>query len=247
MSKDFFPVIQYSEAKLLTLLCLSAACLWSFVELADWVLDGQSHAIDEKLLLLFRTQANIEDPLGPLWLEDFIRDLTALGSVGILSLLTLLCMGYLLLEQKKRLALLLMTFIASGILASFALKTGFTRPRPDLVPHATEVYTSSFPSGHSMLSSLVYLTLASLGSLLQSRRRNKAYLYCTAVLLSVVVGLSRVYLGVHWPTDVLAGWTMGTVWALLFLLISRTGIQRGWLEPADAMTSSWLAGTEKVD
>ncbi|MBN7826951.1 phosphatase PAP2 family protein [Bowmanella dokdonensis] len=239
--------MQYSEAKLLTLLCLSAACLWSFVELADWVLDGQSHAIDEKLLLLFRTQANIEDPLGPLWLEDFIRDLTALGSVGILSLLTLLCMGYLLLEQKKRLALLLMTFIASGILASFALKTGFTRPRPDLVPHATEVYTSSFPSGHSMLSSLVYLTLASLGSLLQSRRRNKAYLYCTAVLLSVVVGLSRVYLGVHWPTDVLAGWTMGTVWALLFLLISRTGIQSGWLEPADAMTSSRPARTEKVD
>ena len=104
--------------------------------------------------------------------------------------------------------------IASGIALSFALKAGFDRPRPDLVPHGSVVYTTSFPSGHSMLAATVYPTLGALLARLQPEKRLKAYVLL-AILVTIAVGVSRVYLGVHWPTDVLAGWAAGATWATI--------------------------------
>ena len=114
-------------------------------------------------------------------------------------------------------------------LASSILKAAFDRPRPN-VDHYSYVVTSSFPSGHSMMSAVVYLTLGSLLTRVLPARGVKIYLIVVALLLTLLVGLSRVYMGVHYPTDVLAGWTAGLVWAMLCWLAARYLQKRGTIE-----------------
>ena len=222
--------LSFKDTNQLLILFSLAFCLWGFVELAEIVMAGGTRSIDETLLLMLRNDADLSDPIGPMWVEELMRDITALGGVGVLTFVTLLTLGFLLLEHKRKLALLILVAIGSGMLVSFSLKYGFTRPRPDLVPHGSYVYTSSFPSGHSMLSALVYFTLATLLAQVQNRKRVKAYLYTTAIILTVMIGISRVYLGVHWPTDVLAGWAAGTFWALMFLLVAKHMQKDGIIE-----------------
>lgn len=207
-----------------------AGGIWAFIEVADEVVEGESHAIDTKVLLVLRTPKDLSDPIGPLWLEELGRDLTALGGVGVLTLLTFSVAGYLWLSGKARAMLLVLCAIGSGLVVSTALKHGFDRPRPDLVPHESIVYTASFPSGHSMLAGITYLTLAALLARVQPNRALKTYFLALAVLITLGVGVSRVYLGVHWPSDVLAGWALGASWALLFWLIARWLQRRGEIE-----------------
>jgi undecaprenyl-diphosphatase len=204
----------HEAATLVALLC-AAGGVWLFVELADDVLEGDTAAVDETLLLMLRTADDSTDPLGPTWVEELARDVTGLGGAAVLTILTLAAAGFLGLQRKRWLALYVLAAVASGVIVSTMLKLGFDRPRPDLVPHGQIVYTSSFPSGHSMLSAVVFLTLGALLARGQRNLRLRAYLIVLAVFLTAVVGVSRVYLGVHWPTDVLAGWTAGAAWALL--------------------------------
>ncbi|HUQ50695.1 MAG TPA: phosphatase PAP2 family protein [Gammaproteobacteria bacterium] len=209
------------EASMLVALLLAAGAVWLFVEVAGEVAEGETRAVDEQLLLLLRTRANPSDPVGPAWVEELARDVTALGSAGILTLITFAAAGFLVLQRKRPLALYLVAAIAGGTVLSSLLKWGFARPRPELVAHGQVVYTSSFPSGHSMISAVAYLTL---GALLASGQKNRgmhAYLMGLAVFLTLIVGISRVYLGVHWPTDVLAGWTAGAAWALLCWVVAK--------------------------
>ena len=117
-----------------------------------------------------------------------------------------------------------------GLLVSTLLKAGYNRPRPDLVPHLSMVFTSSFPSGHSMLSAIVFLTLGSLLGRFVHEWRLKAYFLVVSLTLTFLVGVSRVYLGVHYPTDVLAGWTAGLAWALVCSLVARYLQRRGAVE-----------------
>ncbi len=194
---------------------LAVGGLWALVELADGFVEGSTKSIDESVLLLFRSSMDHSDPVGPRWFEQTMQDLTALGSVGVLVLFTLLSIGYLLLVAKKRLAIFLFVTVGSGMILSFTLKSSIARPRPSLVPHETFTQTASFPSAHSLLSALTYLTLAGLLCHAQRSHRTKVYLIASAILLTLLIGISRIYLGVHWPTDVLAGWTLGSVWALL--------------------------------
>jgi undecaprenyl-diphosphatase len=148
-----------------------------------------------------------------------MRDFTALGGTGVLTVITLAVAGFLVATDKRHTAFAVITAVATGTALSQMLKWGFARPRPDLVPHAAEVYTASFPSGHSMLSAVVYLTLAALVAQTQPSRRVRAYLIGLAIAITMLVGASRIYLGVHWPTDVLGGWVVGATWALLSWLI----------------------------
>jgi undecaprenyl-diphosphatase len=143
---------------------------------------------------------------------------------------TLAVIGFLLIDGKRHAALLVLVSIGGGTLLSSGLKGLFDRPRPDLVPHGVEVYTMSFPSGHATLSAVTYLTLGALLARVQPRRRVKAYLLSVAVLLAVLIGASRVYLGVHWPTDVLAGWCVGAAWAMLCWTVATWLQRRGEVE-----------------
>jgi undecaprenyl-diphosphatase len=218
------------EAVTLVALLFAAAGVWAFVEVADEVLEGETAPVDERLLLAMRAPNEPADPLGPRWVEELARDLTGLGGVGVLTILTLASAGFLALQRKRHLGLYLLAAVASGTIASTLLKLGFARPRPELVPHGSLVYTSSFPSGHSMLSAVVYLTLGALLASGQTNLRVRAYLIGLAGFLTVLVGVSRVYLGVHWPTDVLAGWTAGAAWALACWALAEGIRRRGGLE-----------------
>ena len=218
------------ELLTLVLLALVTAGVWGFAELADEVVEGSTRVLDTQLLLTLRNPENSAEPLGPAWLEEMGRDFTALGGVGVLTLLTLAALSYLLLLGKPKLMLFVLVAVGGGLLLSTLLKLGFDRPRPELVPHGSYVYTASFPSGHSMLAATVYLTLGALLVRAQPRRRLKAFILASSILVTLLVGVSRVYLGVHWPTDVLAGWALGATWALLCWLVAHALQNRGHVE-----------------
>jgi len=214
---------------LLLVFALVVGGLWGFVEIAEEVMEGETRAIDEFLLLALRNPADRTDPLGPAWVEELFRDFSALGGMGVLTLLTAATVGYTVLAGRRRTALFILAAVSGGLLLSVALKFGFARPRPDLVPHGSQVYTASFPSGHSMMSAIAYLTLGALVARLQPSLRLKVYVLSCMAGLTLLVGFSRVYLGVHWPSDVLAGWVIGTTWALFCWLVARVLQLRGQL------------------
>lgn len=208
------------QLEVLLAVMIVAAGAWAFIELADEVIEGEFHAIDEMILLALRNPANPADPLGPRWVQELGRDVTALGSIGVLSLFTLAAIGFLGVMGRWRTALLVAFGVVGGQALSSLLKLGFDRPRPDLVPVEVYVYTASFPSGHAMMSAVAYLTLGTLLARATPSPRGKAYILLCGLVLTVLVGLSRLYLGVHWPSDVLAGWLMGAAWASLWWLLA---------------------------
>lgn len=201
------------ELALVAALGILAATSWSFMTIAGEVMEGETRAMDELILLALREAGDLSDPVGPRWFEEMMRDFTALGGIAFLTLLTLSVCGWLLFDGRRFPAVVIAVSVAGGIVLSLALKLGYARPRPDLVPHGSEVYTASFPSGHAMMSAAVYLTLGVLLARVQPRQPLRIYFLVLAVLLTVLVGVSRVYLGVHWPSDVLAGWSAGAAWA----------------------------------
>lgn len=202
------------------------ASLLIFALLTQLALQDAPHEFDRYLLLLMRNPADLSDPLGPRWLEEVGRDITALGGNAVLILLTLAVLGYLLMDKKPHLALVVLVATLGALVVSSTLKETIGRDRPDLVPHHTIIYTASFPSGHSMLSASTYLTLGALLAANQRRKRIKIFILLFCTFITLLVGISRIYLGVHWPTDVLAGWTAGAAWALSCWLLAR------WLQGA---------------
>lgn len=221
------------ELGLAVILSLAAAALWAFVALAEAVMEGGTRAFDTALLLALRSPGDPADPLGPPWVEEMARDVTALGGVGVLTFLTFAAAGLLWLQRRRATALYLLAAVGSGVAFSTAAKALFDRPRPELVPHGAAVHTASFPSGHSLMAAVVYLTLAVLVARTMPSRRLRVYVVALAVLVTVAVGVSRVYLGVHWPTDVLAGWAAGGAWALACAAFSRVLSRRGTIEAED--------------
>ena len=226
----------HKEPLILIAVLLAAGAAWAFVELADDVSEGETRTVDERLLLTLRNQADHTDPVGPEPVEDFMRDITAIGGNGIQVILILGVCGYLWLQNRRKLVGVIVVAIIGGLIISTSLKQGFQRPRPDLVPHEAYTVTTSFPSQHSMMSAVTYLTLGALLASVHRGRRIRAYILMCAVLLTVAVGFSRVYLGVHWPTDVLAGWAGGAAWALLWLAITRWLQTRGAVEDEETAT-----------
>ncbi|MDW7774063.1 MAG: phosphatase PAP2 family protein [Desulfobulbaceae bacterium] len=228
--EKFITLFTGIEAKVLATLLLIAGGIWAFVELADEVIEGETQSLDQKILLLLRNGTDLSDPVGPLWFEEIMRDLTALGGFTILTMLSLAVIGFLLIQQKQGIAMFVAVSVAGGQMLSFLLKYGFDRPRPDLVPHGSFVMTASFPSGHSMLSAVTFLTLGGLLAQYMKKFRLKIYTLSISVLMTLLVGVSRVYLGVHWPTDVLAGWVAGASWALICWFFAFRLRSRGRLE-----------------
>ncbi|HEU5079752.1 MAG TPA: phosphatase PAP2 family protein [Opitutaceae bacterium] len=228
--KKFFRNSGWNEFVVLLSALVVCACLLLFADLADDVPEGGFEKFDTRLLRAMRHADDLSKPIGPLGSVEVARDITALGGATVLTLVNLLVIGYLLLRRSHRKAVLILCATLGGYALSNGLKVFFGRPRPDVVPHLAEVVSASFPSGHSMLSSVVYLTLGALLARIAVARREKVYVICASFLLTGLIGVSRVYLGVHYPTDVLAGWAAGTAWALLCwlaaLALQRSGTFR---------------------
>lgn len=227
----FVPRWIAAEFGMLFALAGAAAGLFAFALIAEEMMEGDSHRFDEAVLLAFRTPGDTADPIGPLWLEVVMRDITALGSTTVLTLVTLAVVGYLVTDGKRAAALFVACATAGGGVLSYLLKLGFDRPRPDLVAHLVDVQTLSFPSGHAMGSAVTYLTLGALIVRTEVRPGLKAYVLAIAIGLTLVIGVSRIYLGVHWPTDVVGGWCAGSAWALLCWTLALWLQRRGEIEP----------------
>lgn len=194
---------------------LIAGSAWFFFEITDEVLEGETHEFDTRILLAMRNADNVSDPWGPKWFEELGRDFTALGGIPVLTLILASCVGGMLITDHRKTAYLILFAVIGGAILTISLKSGFDRPRPDLVPHSALVYSKSFPSGHAMLSTVTYLTLGFLMAGTYKRKFVQGYIITVSILIAGIVGISRIYLGVHWPTDVLAGWAIGSSWALL--------------------------------
>ena len=220
-----------AELAIVATLFIVAGGLWSFISIADEVNEKETEAFDNAVMLALRNPADLADPIGPPWLEGVMRDVTALGSQFVLVFVTLSVVGFLLLVRKRGAALLVFGSVLGGAILGDLLKLAFERPRPDLVPHGTLVLTASFPSNHAMLSAVTYLTLGALLARFHEKRTAKIYFLALAAILTALVGISRVYLGVHWPTDVLAGWSVGAAWAMGVWLIALWLQRRGDVAP----------------
>jgi len=191
-----------------------AALLGGFGLIADAVTDGDTLGLDNAVLMALRTPGDPADPIGPAWLGEAVRDITALGSFSVLGIIVVLVFAYLLLVGKHRTGWFMVFAVVGGTIISTVLKTLFDRPRPDLTGVA-EVFTASFPSGHATVSAVVFLTIGAMLAEASPERQLKRFFVGVAIALTLLVGVSRIYLGVHYPTDVLAGWSLGAAWALL--------------------------------
>ena len=214
------------EFPVLLAMLVLAGGLWGFMAALGAARSATPRDFDTAILLAFRTPGALNDPIGPVWFEEAMRDLTALGSTSVLIFVVAAVIFYLLIEGRRAVALFVFAAIAGGQVVSSLLKLGIDRPRPDLVPHLAEVYTLSFPSGHAMLSAVTYLTLGALLARVQVRRALEVYVMAVAVIATLLVGITRIYLAVHWPSDVLAGWSAGAAWAMLCWLVARWALRR---------------------
>lgn len=216
-------LVRRLESRALLVLLAGAGAIWGFLAVGGEVREGETLALDKQILLAFREPGNPAEPLGSHGFQEAMRDITALGGFTVLTLVTAVAAIAFLAHRKVRHAVILVATALVAVFGSELLKHLYGRPRPDLAPHGMWTYSASFPSGHSMLSATVYLTLAVLISSLEPRRATKVLVFVTAALVMIAVGASRVYLAVHWPSDVLAGWSVGAAcalgawWVLLWL------------------------------
>lgn len=206
------------------------ALIWIFATLAGEVMEGDTRQFDEWVLGALRQRADPGQLRGPAWLASGAQDLTALGSPTVLGLTVLAVTGYLFLHGLYRNGMFIFVASVGGWVLNWLLKAVFARSRPDIVPHLREVMSSSFPSGHALTSAAVYLTLGALLMRIAEGRLAKYYCIAIAMLLTFLVGSSRVFLGVHYPTDVVAGWLIGMSWALLCWVVERTLERRAGLK-----------------
>jgi undecaprenyl-diphosphatase len=195
--------------------------LFLFMSLAGEVIEGDTLAFDTKILRALRSRTNPGQPIGPPWMENVLLDLTAIGGSTVLGLMVAAVVGFMLLQARYRTALFVLLTTISGEILNAGMKFLFNRPRPSIVPHLRDAFSTSFPSGHAMESAIVYLTLGAILMRVAENRLTKIYILTVATLLTMLVGISRVYLGVHYPTDVIGGWIVGFMWASVCWLISQ--------------------------
>lgn len=219
-----------SESKLLASIALISGLVLAFLRIADEMVEGEMEAFDNAILMLFRDPANVDQVIGPVWLHEMVRDITALGSFAILGIIVVAVCSYLLLARMRREALLVVSSVMGGTILSTVLKMSYDRPRPDLTAMSHQ-FTASFPSGHAMLSAVTFLTLGALLARLAPTRQLQVFAIGAAVVLTLLVGLSRLFMGVHYPSDILAGWCLGAAWALLCFIIATLLQRRGDIHP----------------
>ena len=219
-----------AEFRTLATLLLVVALTLTFGLVANEMSAGETRGFDNAILLARRNDANPRDPIGPAWFEEGVRDVTSLGSNTVLIIIVLGTVGFLWLSRAHGAASLILVSVGGGAVLTQVLKDTFARVRPDVVSHSVIELTRSFPSGHSALAAVTYLTLGALVARVQSSRPLKTYILSVAIVLTLLVGVSRVYLGRHWPTDVLAGWCLGAAWAIVCWTVAARLQREGKVE-----------------
>lgn len=214
------------ESKLLAAIAGVSGLILLFLRLADEVVEGETAAFDHAILMLFRDPNDINKVIGPNWLHEMVRDLTSIGSFAILGIIVVIVCSCLLMSRLRREAGLIVVSVLGGTALSTVLKMGYNRPRPDLTAMSQQ-FTASFPSGHAMLSAVTFLTVGALLAQLAPTRRLQIFSISTAIVLTLMVGMSRIYMGVHYPSDVLAGWCLGAAWALFCVMVASLLQRRG--------------------
>jgi undecaprenyl-diphosphatase len=213
-------VARAEVAAVFALLIIATGVL-SFIELADDMqeLDGQS--FDQAILMMMRPYPDALDrPWGPWWLPEAAADLTSLGGISVLGLFALIALGFLLIQKKPLSAVLLVVGLIGGVALSEGLKSVFARERPPVDYQMVETLNASFPSGHALLATVFYLTLGVMLTRAFPQRRLKAYALGAAITIALLIGVTRIYLGAHWATDVFAGWSIGAAWAMCLWLFA---------------------------
>ncbi|WP_417436384.1 phosphatase PAP2 family protein [Hoeflea sp.] len=209
--------------------------VYVFIQIADEMAEGEIRNLDETLFLMMRVPGDPSRSIGPEWLQETALEVTAVGGYPLIMLTLAAVSGFFIVTKRYGAALYVVLSVGSGALLSYTLKKFYARPRPDLVDHLDTVHTASFPSGHAMVTTVAYLTLAAIVISYLETRRARAYVITVAVLVAVMVGVSRVYLGVHWPSDVAAGWALGAAWAsfswlVVHMLQRHNGRPARWLD-----------------
>lgn len=218
------------ELRLLAGMLVLLAIALIVTKLAAAVVEGDTLDFDKWMLAALRKADDPSQPIGPAWLEVAALDITALGSATVLGLTVLAVVGFLTLQGMFRNAAFVLVASTGGWMLNDVLKAVFARPRPSVVPHLREVMSLSFPSGHALTSAAVFLTLGALLMRVSDKRITRFYCMSVAMIATVLVGTTRVYLGVHYPTDVLAGWLIGASWALFCWLVERAIERRAGLK-----------------
>lgn len=224
------------EIKLLLNLCVIAFSLFVFIVVAQEVKNGSTKEFDYWVLNSLRLSGNVKMPVGPEWLNILMTDITALGGAAIIALVTLTMIFYLFLKKNYSFLWLILIATLGGAVISLGLKELFSRERPPIEYHLLTVKSLSFPSGHATMSSIVYLTQGALVAKIQSVKSLKIYFILIAAVLVFLIGISRIYLGVHYPTDVVAGWSIGITWASVCWLITQY-VPKSFLQKAKAKDS----------
>jgi undecaprenyl-diphosphatase len=227
-----------AETGLLGSVLIVASLLLIFGLIADEVLAGSTAGFDRSLMMVFRNSTDPSILLGPAWVPEMVRDITALGSFAVLGIVLFAIVGYLVLANMRAAASLMLAAVLGGAALNSLLKFNFARPRPDFIVPAAKVFTASFPSGHAVLSAITYLTIAALLARTTVSRPLRIYFVTVGIALTLLVGVSRVYLGVHYPSDILAGWCVGSAWALGCWAVMSRLQHGGKIEPPRSANAS---------
>ena len=209
------------EIKILVNLFILVTALLAFIYVAKEVGSGDTQKFDEWVLSNLREGETTRLPIWPTWFTAIMTDITAFGGATVIFLITSAVFFYLLIQKQHEFMWLILIATIGGALLSFGLKELFARERPPLIFHLLTVKSMSFPSGHAMMSSVVYLTQGALLAKVQSNKNLRVYILLVAITLVFLIGISRIYLGVHYPTDVLAGWSVGLAWASFCWLAAK--------------------------
>jgi len=210
------------EKNLLTnYICLFSS-IFTFIIIAVLVSKNITNNLDYFVLLSFRNPVNKYLPIGPSWLLDFFKDATSLGGLTIVALISVITVGILIITHRRFVLRVFLISVILGGVSDLILKEIFSRQRPSVVLHLVQVNTFGFPSGHATMSVVIYFSIVLIVIYSGVNKKLKTYLLWTAVFLVLIIGISRIYLGVHYPTDILAGWSLGMFWISIEWILIKT-------------------------
>lgn len=212
----------------IVLLAAGLIAVLAFAFLVSRITSGDAFAFDQRIILSLRVAGDPATPVGSARFASAVRDVTALGSSTVLAFVVGFAALLLVALGRWRIGVMVVLATALGTWANTVIKDVVSRARPDLVPHLMDESSPSFPSGHAANSAIVYLTLAVLVLPFVRPVAARGLIIGAAVILVAAIGASRVYLGVHWPSDVAGGWLYGTLWALGWWRIELAMLRGKW-------------------